>query len=100
MRRYLPIIALFLIALPAIGQDPEEAFLRELGMGALFADGNLALRQLQRGNDPVQQLKRFFGEAKLPLTSAQERQLNVIVDGQVKALVAAGQDADAVRRAP
>jgi hypothetical protein len=67
-------------------------------MGALFADGNLALRQLQRGNDPVQQLKRFFAEAKTPLTSAQERQLNAVVDAQIKALLAAGDDPEAVRR--
>jgi hypothetical protein len=98
MRQYVWIIALILTAVPAFAQDQDEAFLRELGMGALFADGNLALRQLQRGNDPVQQLKRFFSEAKLPLTSAQERQLNAIVDAQVKALLAAGEDPDAARR--
>jgi hypothetical protein len=44
-------------------------------------------------------LKRFFAEAKSPLTSTQERQLNSIVDTQIKALVAAGEDQDAVRRA-
>ena len=99
MRRYLGIVALVVFAVPVFAQDPEEAFLRELGMGALFADGNLALRQLQRGNDPVQQLKRFFLEAKLPLTSAQERQLNQVVDAQIKALQNAGQNEEAVRRA-
>src|SRR5678816_3711074 len=99
MRRFLWIMALICISVPAFAQDPEEAFLRELGMGALFADGNLAFRQLQRGNDPVEQLKRFFAEAKLPLTSAQVRQLNSIVEVQIKALQSSGQDEDAVRRA-
>jgi hypothetical protein len=68
-------------------------------MGAIFADGNLALRQLQRGDDPVQQLKRFFIETRLPLTSQQERRLESIVDAQIKALQAAGGNEDAVRQA-
>jgi hypothetical protein len=92
-------MALIFVSVPAFAQDPEEAFLRELGMGALFADGNLAFRQLQRGNDPVEQLKRFFAEAKLPLASTQVRQLNSIVEVQIKALQSSGQDEDAVRRA-
>jgi hypothetical protein len=99
MRRFLWIMALIFVSVPAFAQDPEEAFLRELGMGALFADGNLAFRQLQRGNDPVEQLKRFFAEAKLPLASTQVRQLNSIVEVQIKALQSSGQDEDAVRRA-
>jgi hypothetical protein len=99
MKRHLWIVALILFAAPAFAQDPEETVLRELGMGAIFADGNLALRQLQRGDDPVQQLKRFFIEARLPLTSQQERRLESIVDAQIKALQAAGQNEDAVRQA-
>ena len=98
MKSFIWVMALILSAAPAFAQDPEESILRELGMGAIFADGNLALRQLQRGNDPVQQLKRFFAEAKLPLSSAQERQLNKIVDAQIKALQAAGPYEDVVRR--
>ena len=99
MRRFLWIMALMFISVSAFAQDPEEAALRELGVGALFADGNLAFRQLQRGNDPVEQLKRFFAEAKLPLTSAQVRQLNSIVEVQINSLQSSGQDEDAVRRA-
>jgi hypothetical protein len=68
-------------------------------MGGIFADGNLALRLLQRGDDPIQQLKRFFAEAKLPLSSAQERKLNSIVDAHISALEAAGHDEEAIRRA-
>ena len=44
MKRHLAIVALILFAAPAFAQDPEESVLRELGMGAIFADGNLALR--------------------------------------------------------
>src|SRR5262252_2174927 len=99
MKRHLPIVGLILFAVPLFAQDPEESVLRELGMGAIFADGNLALRQLQRGDDPVQQLKRFFIEAKLPLTTHQERHLKSIVDAQIKALQAAGHNEEAVRQA-
>jgi hypothetical protein len=99
MKRCLWIVVFVLGVAPAFAQDPEEATLRELGMGALFADGNLALRMLQRGDDPVQQLKRFFAEAKLPLSSTQERKLNSIVDDQISALQAAGQNEEAIRRA-
>src|SRR5262249_33775279 len=99
MKRYLWIMSLVLGVTPAFAQDPEEATLRELGMGAIFADGNLALRLLQRGDDPVQQLKRFFAEAKLPLNSMQERKLNSIVDAQVGALQAAGQNEEAIHKA-
>jgi hypothetical protein len=99
MKRYLSIMALVLFAVPAFAQQPDESALRELGMGALFADGNLALRQLQRGDDPVQQLKRFFAQAKLPLTQAQERQLQPMVDAQIKALEVAGQNEEAIRAA-
>jgi hypothetical protein len=73
----------------AFPQELDEAeILRQLGMGGTFAMGNLALRDYQRGNDPVQQLKRFFREAKLPLTGAQERQLNTAVETQMKTLQA------------
>jgi len=99
MNRHLCIVALILFAVPAIAQDPEESVLRELGMGAIFADGNLALRQLQRGDDPVQQLKRFFIQAGLPLASQQERRLKSIIAAQIKALQAAGQNEEAVRQA-
>jgi Spy/CpxP family protein refolding chaperone len=97
MKRHLSILALLLVVVPAFAQDPEES-LRELGMGALFADGNLFLRQLQRGEDPVQQLKRFFAQAKLPLSSAQLKQLNSIEAAVVKSLEAAGDNEEAIRR--
>jgi len=99
MKRHLCVVAVVLFAAPVFSQDSEESVLRDLGMGAIFADGNLALRQLQRGDDPVQQLKRFFNEARLPLTSQQERRLKSIVDAQIKALQAAGQNEEAVRQA-
>jgi len=99
MKRHLLVVGVILLAAPAFAQDSEESVLRELGMGAIFADGNLALRQLQRGDGPVQQLKRFFIEARLPLTSQQERRLKSVVDAQITALQAAGQNEDAVRLA-
>jgi hypothetical protein len=80
-------------------QEPQdEQVLRELGIGGVFATGNLAVRDLQRGNDPVQQLKRFFGEVKLPLSPAQEKQLNAIVDAHAKELFANTGNDDATRR--
>jgi hypothetical protein len=100
MRHCIWVIALALIAIPSFAQQEtsEEQILRELGMGGTFALGNLAVRDLQRGNDPVQQLKRFFIEAKLPLKSAQTKQLESIVDAQGKALIAAAGNEDSARR--
>src|SRR5437870_6371477 len=94
------VLALVLSAAPAFAQQEssEEQILRELGMGGTFALGNLAVRDLQMGNDPVQQLKRFFSEAKVPLSSAQQKQLNSIVDGQAKALLASADNEDSARR--
>ena len=93
---------IFVVALcsaPAFAQETsEESVLRELGMGGTFGLGNLAVRDIQRGNDPVQQLKRFFAQSKFPLTSAQEKQLNSIVDAQAKALLAGADNEDVVRR--
>jgi len=103
MTRY--VLAMVLIIAGAVSafpqQEPDEAeILRQLGMGGTFALGNLALRDLQRGNDPVLQLKRFFAEAKMPLSRTQERQLSEIIDAQVKALQDSGKpDEEAVRRA-
>jgi hypothetical protein len=100
MKHWICVIALALSTTPAFAQQEtsEEQMLRELGMGGTFALGNLALRDLQRGNDPVQQLKRFFAEAKLPLKSAQVKQLESIVDAQGKALVASAGNEDAGRK--
>src|SRR3989442_13561075 len=102
MTRYLLVIALLMGgAATAFSQELDEAeILRQLGMGGTFGLGNLAVQDLQRGNDPVQQLKRFFAEAKLPLSGAQVRQLNSIIEAQMKALraTAAIQDEEAVRR--
>src|SRR5437867_10833166 len=94
MRYCVWVIAVLLCAAPAFAQEEpsEEELLRELGMGGTFALGNLAVRDIQRGNDPVQQFKRFFAQAKLPLSSSQEKQMKSIVDAQVKALIASGEN--------
>jgi len=93
MRRWWWICGLALCAAPALAQVPtEEELLRQLGMGGTFAVGNLAVRDLQRGLDPVQQFKRFFAEAQLPLSSAQEKKLSALVDSHVDAMIESGND--------
>lgn len=94
MKRYIWALVLALSAAPTFAQDPDEF---ELRIGAVFAEGNLALRDVQSDNHPVQQLKRFFNQAKLPLSSVQERQLNSIVDAQIKAVRATSQNEEAIR---
>jgi hypothetical protein len=98
MRYGIVLGILILAAGPTFAQAPEEDAIRDLGMFGVYSLGNLALSDIQRGNDPVQQMKRFFSQAKLPLTSAQEKALSGIVDSGVKALQAAGQNDDAMRR--
>jgi hypothetical protein len=98
MKIQAALLVVVLAVAPALAQDAEEEALRELGMFGVYAVGNLALYDIQRGNDPVQQMKRFFAEAKLPVTPAEEKALNEVMDSQVKALQVAGQDEDAVRR--
>jgi len=93
------LVALLLIAAPVFAQqEADESALRELGMFGVYALGDLALQEYQRGNDPVQQLKRFFASAKQPLTSAQEKQLNSVVEAEVKAVQASPKTEDVVRR--
>jgi len=97
--RYAIVLGIFILAAqPTFAQAPEEDAIRDLRMFGVYSLGNLALSDIQRGNDPVQQMKRFFSQAKLPLTSAQEKALSGIVDSGVKALQAAGQNDDAMRR--
>jgi hypothetical protein len=97
--KYLALLVLIMsAAVPAFAQDDEEQAIRELGMFGVYSLGNLALWDIRRGNDPIQQMKRFFAQAKLPLTSAQEKTLSGIIDLEAKALQLAGQNEDAVRR--
>jgi hypothetical protein len=98
MRYGIALGILILAAAPTFAQAPEEEAIRDLGMFGVYSLGNLALNEIQRGNDPVQQMKRFFSLAKLPLTSAQEKTLTGIVDAGAKALQSAGQNDDAARR--
>jgi hypothetical protein len=95
------LVGLILSTAPAFAQDTgesEELIARGVGVFGVFSSGNLALRDIARNNDPVERLKRFFSDAKLPLTSGQEEQLNAIVDSEVRELEAAGEDAAGVRR--
>jgi hypothetical protein len=98
MKYHAALLTFVLATVPAFAQNADEEAVRELGMFGVYSLGNLALNDIQRGNDPVQQMKRFFGQEKLPLTSAQEKSLNALIDSEVKVLQAAGQNEDAVRR--
>ncbi|HEY2381597.1 MAG TPA: hypothetical protein VGK48_10515 [Terriglobia bacterium] len=98
MKHFAWFLVFVLIAAPAFAQDTEEAALRDIGMFGVYAIGDLALVDIQRGNEPVQQLKRFFSGAGLPLTSKQEKELSVAVDDAVKALEANVGSEDASRR--
>ena len=98
MKYFAWFLVLILSAAPVFAQDAEEAALRELGIFGVYSLGNLALADIQRGNEPVQQLKRFFSEAKLPLTGRQEKQMTAVVDDAVKALQSNVGNEDAARR--
>ena len=98
MRNWLCILLLMLPAVPVHAQESEADTLRGLGMYGDYALGDLAVTDIRRGNDPLQQLKRFFIEAKLPLTSAEERQLRKTIDSVIDALQKAKDDAG-LRRA-
>jgi Spy/CpxP family protein refolding chaperone len=100
MQRGKWLLAIVLIATPVFAQvNPDDAnALRELGMGGAFALGDLAVRDLQRGFEPLQQLKRFFTEAKLPLSSDQQKRLGSVIDAQVDAMLNAGNNEAALRR--
>jgi hypothetical protein len=98
MKYHTALLIFVLTAAPAFAQNAEEEAIRELGMFGVYSLGNLALNDIQRGNDPVQQMKRFFAQAKLPLTSAQEKSFTALIDAEVKVLQSAGQNENEVRR--
>ena len=76
MNRHVWILVVAFSIAPAFAQDSEEA----VGAGTQFALGNLAVRDLARPPDPVQELKAFFVGIKLPLSSVQERKLPPIFE--------------------
>jgi hypothetical protein len=98
MKYHVAVLVLFLAAVSTFAQNADEEAIRDLGMFGVYGLGNLALNEIQRGNDPVQQMKRFFAQARLPLTSAEEKALNGIVESAAQELEAAGQSEEAVRR--
>jgi hypothetical protein len=100
MRHEKWLLGIVLMATPVFAQvgADDANNLRELGMGGTFALGDLAVRDLQRGFEPLQQLKRFFNEAKLPLSSDQQKRLGGIIDAQVDAMLTAGTNEAALRR--
>jgi hypothetical protein len=100
MKRQVWILALLLSAVPAFGQvqDQEEAALRELGMGGIYASGNLALHNIEGESTPVQQLRSFFTSSGLPLSIDQERELQTVVERQQAAIEVSDHSPVAVRR--
>jgi Spy/CpxP family protein refolding chaperone len=98
MKRLTWVLALVLIPMPAVAQQDEEDTLFQLRIGAVFAEGNLALQHLQAENHPVQQMKRFLRDARLPLSSSQERELYAIVDAQITAVQASPQNQEDLHR--
>jgi hypothetical protein len=97
MKYAILVLILILRVVPAFAQAPEENVLRDLGMMGVYAEGDLALNDLKQ-NDPLLQLRRFFSEAKLPLTSPEEKRLRASIDTTVKAIREAKDDAT-VRKA-
>ena len=84
---------------PVFAQEQvDDSPLRGTGAFGVYALGNLALQDYQRGNDPVEQMKTFFIEAKQPLSSAQIDQLSSVVEDQVKAIQGSEQDEASMRR--
>ena len=55
MKKYgISIALLVLMAVPAFAQeDAGENVLREIGMFGAYAEGDIALKDLERGNDPI-----------------------------------------------
>ena len=99
MKIFVCVLALVLSGAPVFAQqEADESALRELGMFGVYALGDLALQEYQRGNDPVQQLKRFLSEAKQPLSSGQLKQLNSVVEAEVKAVEASTKTEEVLRR--
>jgi hypothetical protein len=68
---------------PAAAQVLDDPT-RDLPLGAQYAFGNLALREVIRDNEPVQQFKNFFAGVKLPLSRDQERELDKLIEVQRK----------------
>jgi hypothetical protein len=92
-------LALFLSAAPVFAQQQaDESTVRETGVFGLYALGNLAIQDYRAGNEPVEQMKKFFIEAQQPLSTTQTDQLKLIVQDQVKAIQASGQTEDEMRR--
>src|SRR5262245_43735003 len=98
MKRYLWMLSLLLSAVPALAQDPDEAVLREMGIGGVYAVGNLALKDLDHNSTPVRQMRNVFRDAKLPLSFDQIDSLEDAVATRDLAIQYA-RSAESIRRA-
>ena len=82
----------------ALAQDVEGSAAGEAGAFGIFSLGNLALNDVEKAAEPLEQVKRFFSDSKKPLTSQQEKQLSVIVDAAVQKMRESGADEASARR--
>jgi hypothetical protein len=96
--RHVWLFVLLLSAVPVFAQDSDEAALRSLGMGGIYASGNLALKDIDRSSSPVKQLRTFFEGSGVPLTAEQERELESVVQNQQVAVDATNHSPEAIRR--
>src|SRR5205809_2509131 len=97
--RYAVLLLTFLLGSTfAMAQDAESPASTEVGAFGIFALGNLAVNDVQKAAEPLEQVKRFFSDVRMPLTSPQEKQLSVIVDSVVTKLRENGSDEAALRQ--
>lgn len=83
MKRCLWVLVAFMGAVPCMAQITEDTDVLTLGAQSF---GNLAIRQINSANDPVQQLREFFERERLPLRKDQVQKLEGIVEAQQKEL--------------
>jgi hypothetical protein len=98
MRYVVWVLAFALGSTLAMAQDAEGPASNELGAFGIFSLGNLAVTDVQKAAEPLEQVKRFFSDVRMPLTSPQEKQLSAIVDTAVNKLRENGTDEAGVRR--
>jgi hypothetical protein len=84
MQRYFWLLVFVLGITPAFGQDLND----DSSAGAQVAFGNLAIREAVRSADPLEELKAFLADQKLPLSRDQQRQLKAVFESREQAMQA------------
>ncbi len=98
MRYVVWVLALVLCSTLAMAQEVDVPASNELGAFGIFSLGNLAVNDVQKAAEPLEQVKRFFSDVRMPLTSPQEKQLSTIVDTAVHKLRENGSDEAGLRQ--